>query len=106
MITKLKIPKLKKSNVTTKLGSFGTIKLLFRYNEYANKWVLGAELANGTPIFYGQTLIPNLNLFLPWKNLNVPKGRLSIINEIATAEYVLPDFDNIENFTLYYYEDI
>ena len=106
MIVKIKLKDVTKYTLTTSMGSFGRIKLLIHWNSIAEKWVMGAEYINGEPLFYGQTMIPNINLFKSWRNQGVPDGRLSLIDEVKNRnDGTLPTLDNITEYTLYYFGD-
>jgi len=106
LIIKIELKDLEKYNLTTVLGSFGKVKLIVKWNSFASKWVLGMEYTTGEAIFYGQSLYPNFDLFKPFRNKGVPKGRLFLVDNIQTREIVIdPTLENIEEFSLIYMEN-
>jgi hypothetical protein len=106
MIVQYDLKKNEKYNLTISMGSFGRIKLIIRWNSSASSWVLGAENTNGEPLFYGQTMLLDQDLFKPWRNRPLPRGKLTLIdNRFHSGKVTLPNFDNIENFSLFYTEE-
>lgn len=105
MIIKFNLKQIEKYNLTVSCGSFGKIKLIIRWNKIANRWVFGAELVDGTPLFYGQTMLLNVDLFKPYRNLGLPKGKLVLIDSLFNrGVFVEPTLENIKEFSLYYIE--
>jgi len=105
MVSRLKLKELEKYTIGTTLGSFGKIRLIFRWNKFMNKYIIGAELMNGEPVFYGQTLHKDFDLFKPYRNKNVPKGTLKLIGNSGVEHSECLDLTNSSKFSLYYEEN-
>lgn len=94
-----------KFDLVVKLGSYGSIKLIFKWNKLAGVYSIGGEDLDGNPLFYGQTLIPAFDLFKNFRNLSLPLGRLGIIRTANVSDgNTYPTPETITDFTLIYSE--
>ena len=94
-----------KFDLIVKLGTYGTIKLLFRWNKISGVYVVGGETQAGEPIFYGSTLYIGGDLLKNFRHKGVPKGTLGVIKNLNyTNTEVYPTPETILNYTLIYTE--
>lgn len=89
----------------TTLGDSGDYKLRIYWNSVSEVWLLDMLTGNDEAIFYGQTLIQNIDLLKPWRNLSTPRGVLMIHDRGDKSGFVRTiTYDNIEDFVIYYTE--
>lgn len=104
MLYSIKLKQLDKYNMTVNLGDSGSIILNIRWNETANKWVMGMSTTNGTQLFCGQSLIQSVDLLACWRNLIPLRGSLYLVDSIRSSTKRSMDYDNITEFSLNYLE--
>lgn len=68
------------------------------WNEYESRWFLSLAKEDGTPIFNGQAMIFNTNLFKSWRWFGTPVG--SLIFEDTSRVDQEPTYERMSEYIL------
>ena len=62
-----------------------------RYNTRMKRWIFSLAFPNGEPIIAGIPVVTGVDLFIPFRAWEVPRGSLIVINTIDPNGDVGPD---------------
>lgn len=81
-------------------------RLTFLTNKYADNWTVNLSAADGTPIVTGLVLAVGVDLFFPYRHLDVPPGSMWVQRtDVQGSDPAVNTFEEENGILFYLTED-